>query len=288
MALLLLFVLFVCNFLIPTTGQIICLQNATLIQLVEKSFTSIDDACNGVYCLNQYYVQHSDRRAEFLSVYVEMVFSIRDDIEEGILFVDKQWMETYLTLFAELFRVATYNWEIGNLELVHPAWQIHFEHAQKGDLLIVQNLWLGVNAHILSDLCYALQMMNISSDQISQHNDSTNVNIPIMQVYTQMLPPLLDLYAPVLNVTSFAHEILVFVEDIIAVQRERAWNLALDLLYYGGPVLDEYIQITAQTAAILYVNLPEWASPWYEEAKKLEGPNQVDTFCKINPFKCPY
>jgi len=211
---------------------------------------------------------------------------MREATKQGDLFANKEWVAKYDYLFAELYRLATYNWEIGNTEMVHPAWRVHFKHAEKSDLLIVQNLLLGVNAHILSDLCFALKMMNISSDQDSKHNDSTNVNVPIMEVYNAVLPPLLKLYAPVINLTRFEDEIGWGVYKLVATERERAWNLALNLLGDESLLLDNYIQVTALAAAEVYVKLPEWAFGYFSELKKLEGPNPVETFCNIFPFKC--
>lgn len=136
-----------------------------ILQLVSKPFLSIDDAFDRLYCLNQLFCRNNDRRCDFVTVYSETTYWIRYNIRETNLFHNKAWMERYTTAFADIYRLANdvfhlfqreavYNDTIGNP--IPEAWKLAFRHAEKKDLLILQNVALGINAHINGDLPFAL------------------------------------------------------------------------------------------------------------------------------------
>jgi hypothetical protein len=66
------------------------------------------------------------------------------------------WMELYTMTFADIYRQHVYDWDFGDQSDVPEAWALSFEHATAKDLLILQNIVLGINGHINKDLSNAL------------------------------------------------------------------------------------------------------------------------------------
>jgi hypothetical protein len=95
-----------------------------------------------------------DRRAIFLECYAMMTRNILAAIQHGE-FHDAAWVGNLMAHFAGYYFVALQAYE------QHPGrspavWRLTFDRARQGKLHAVQNLLLGVNAHINYDLILAL------------------------------------------------------------------------------------------------------------------------------------
>jgi hypothetical protein len=104
--------------------------------------------------LVEHWEQVRDRRADFLTCYCLMTSNMLAAIEAGE-FHDPAWVDALLQHFAEYYFVALEDYERGSSGT--PAiWRFTFNTARKGQALVLQNLLLGINAHINYDLVLAL------------------------------------------------------------------------------------------------------------------------------------
>jgi hypothetical protein len=98
--------------------------------------------------------QAGDRRADFLICYHLMTSNMLAAIQAGE-FHDPRWVEALLEHFAEYYFVALDDYELDSAGT--PAvWRLTFDTATQDQVLVLQNLLLGINAHINYDLVLAL------------------------------------------------------------------------------------------------------------------------------------
>jgi hypothetical protein len=97
--------------------------------------------------------QEDDRRAIFLQCYAMMTRNMLDALEKG-RFQDADWVDRLLSHFAEYYFQSLETYEDPDLR-TSAVWQHAHSVAIDSDAMAIQNLILGVNAHINYDLVLA-------------------------------------------------------------------------------------------------------------------------------------
>ncbi len=98
--------------------------------------------------------QQGDRRGFFLRCYALMTGNTLRAIDQGE-FHDPQWVSKLLHLFAEYYFLALEAYDHGAAHT--PAvWRLAFDAAARQQTQVLQNLLLGINAHINYDLVLTL------------------------------------------------------------------------------------------------------------------------------------
>lgn len=137
--------------------------------------------------------------------------------------------------FADIYRQHLYDWDFGDKSQVPESWVLAFEHAAAGDILIIQDIILGINGHINKDLSNAIyqvfkfntkgslifRQVGISTNETLKHADSTHINDVILVVYQQLKSSLINLYAPVVNATWLTGAIDKVVAWTVEATREQ-------------------------------------------------------------------
>jgi hypothetical protein len=95
-----------------------------------------------------------DDRRIFLSVYATMTKAIHDAIVDG-RFMDPAWTATLTTRFATLYFDAEQAWEEGSDDCPKP-WCAAFAAAGRARVSVIEHALLGINAHIVYDLPFAV------------------------------------------------------------------------------------------------------------------------------------
>ena len=95
-----------------------------------------------------------DDRRIFLSVYATMTSAIHHGVHEG-RFMDPAWTETLTAYFAALYFDAESAWDAGDPDCPR-AWQAAFAAAGTRRISAVEHALLGINAHIVYDLPFAV------------------------------------------------------------------------------------------------------------------------------------
>ena len=95
-----------------------------------------------------------DDRRVFLSVYATMTGAIHDGVHDG-RFMDPGWTALLTARFASLYFDAEHRWDAGD-ETCPRAWQAAFAATGRPRISAVEHALLGINAHIVYDLPFAV------------------------------------------------------------------------------------------------------------------------------------
>ena len=146
-----------------------------LTELLSTPFSSVDDVYDRLSAAESHLRSRGDRRAVFLTVYTAMTARVRAGIERRGRFEDPEWVRRYLVAFAERYRRALVDFEHGRS--VAPAWRVAFGSSLSGEALVVQDAFLGINAHIVNDLAFALDDVGIGdAERDRRHADHLAIN----------------------------------------------------------------------------------------------------------------
>lgn len=150
-------------------------NDSTLLGLVADPFTDVGDASARLAALERCLYGRGDGRASFLTVYAR----VTTEVERGILdgaFEDPAWVADYLVTFADHYRAAFAAYERGDLDDVPGPWRLSFGAALGDETLVLQDVLLGVNAHVNYDLALTLTSVGIGPDRRSRRADHRAIN----------------------------------------------------------------------------------------------------------------
>lgn len=196
--------------------------------LIDDPFISMEDVRDRLEQLEATLLKQSDRRAVFLTLYTEMTAETIREIDAG-KFIESAWMERYLIRFAEYYRRAFYNYERGMIDEVPDPWIVAFGAALRGDSLVMQDAFLGINAHINYDLALTLSDIGLDPDRPDKYVDHTHINEILYRLVSIQQELLAQRYAPGL---SRLGKQLGELDDIgaalsLRAARKKAWQVAV-------------------------------------------------------------
>ncbi|REA05905.1 hypothetical protein DEQ92_06510 [Haloferax sp. Atlit-6N] len=146
-----------------------------VLELVDAPFRDVADAHERLSALESLLYDRGDRRAAFLTIYVRVTAEVDRGLGGGE-FTDPEWVADYLVTFADHYRRAFRAFERGDHDDVPDPWQLSFETALAGESLVVQDVLLGVNAHVNYDLALALHEVGIDPDRPAKYDDHRRIN----------------------------------------------------------------------------------------------------------------
>lgn len=166
----------------------------------------------------------------FLTLYGVVSSEMRTRVAAGA-FDDPPWVHRYAVAFANLYREAFENYEAGRRDAVPTAWRLCFDAAASGHTLVLQDVFLGVNAHVNHDLAYALAGVSIEPDRPRRYRDHAAVNQVLSSVTERATAALARLYAPGLTAMDACAGDLDELLSLFSldVARESAWESAVAL-----------------------------------------------------------
>jgi hypothetical protein len=135
-----------------------------LLALVADPYADVADARERLRALERTLYEREDGRAAFLTVYARVTEAVEGGVAES-RFADPDWVARYLVAFADHYRRAFEAFERGTLANVPDPWQVAFDRACSPETLVVQDVLLGVNAHVNYDLALALHDVGIDPDR---------------------------------------------------------------------------------------------------------------------------
>ena len=158
-------------------------------------YRTLDDVVAGFSELEQRFRAAQDRRSMFLTLYGVVSAAMRSRVASGA-FADAVWVERYAVAFANLYREALEAYEAGRTSDVPRAWQLCFDAARAGTGTVLQDVLLGVNAHVNNDLAFALDRVAIDPGRDRRLRDHNAVNEVLAGVTERATERLTSLYAP--------------------------------------------------------------------------------------------
>ena len=197
---------------------------------IESRFESIPDVIAGLTALEARLYAAKDRRAVFASAYLTMTREIAARVS-GREFNDPDWVNAYTVAFANLYRAAFHAFEVGSVLEVPSPWRTAFETAAAARGLIIQDMLLGMNAHINHDLSLALVEASIDTSREAKRADHFAVNEAIRHAVNAVQESIAARYGRVFGIVD---NLLRRVDEDVAVlsiekARLNAWTSALSL-----------------------------------------------------------
>jgi len=193
-------------------------------------YQTLDDVVLGLGRWEAELRARQDRRCMFLTLYGVVSSEMRSRVAAGA-FEDPAWVHRYAVAFANLYRVAFETYDAGRHDDVPKSWRLCFDAAASGRTLVLQDVFLGVNAHVNHDLAYALSDVSIDPDRASRYRDHAAVNEVLGAVTDRATAALASLYAPRLTALDDCAGSLDEMLSMFSLQvaRESAWESALGL-----------------------------------------------------------
>lgn len=194
--------------------------------------------------------QEGDRRAVFLGCYALMTQDMMAALQAGE-FADPEWVGSLLDHFAGYY-FAALDADAMDPPAPSPPWRYAFDAAARPGTMVLQNLFLGINAHINYDLVLATadllapEWPDLSPEQREMRRaDFTRVNHVIAQTVDKVERGVVERYDPLLKIVDALFEPL---EDWVAVRlighwRDLVWRDATRLVEMPpGPEREAYRQ----------------------------------------------
>ena len=206
------------------------LMGTTPMMPIESDYESVEDVIQSLVTLEQVFRQGRDRRAIFATAYLVITKALKRRVDEGG-FQDSAWVARYAVCFGNLYREALSAFERGDLESVPKAWRLSFETSVNGTGLVIQDLVLGINAHINHDLALALAEVGIDPNRPERHQDHTAVNLVLRATTDALQDRIGEMYAPILDLLDRATGSLdeALANFKVTKARENAWVAAVSL-----------------------------------------------------------
>jgi len=222
----------------------------TLVELVETPYETVDDVVDRLSRLEDCLRTRNDRRAVFLTIYTRMTRAVRRGIDRG-RFADPDWMRRYVISFADYYRRAFLAFERGHLAAVPEPWRIAFGTALRGDALVVQDSFLGVNAHINYDLALALADVGIDPNRDRKYADHRAIDGILARLVDVQQDVLAEAYAPGVDDLDRAFGRL---DERLTLRsmtegREQAWRIAVVLTDAGWSPVQSYARWVLRATA---------------------------------------
>ena len=222
----------------------------TLVDLVDRPFESVSGAHERLSRLERTLRERGDRRAVFLTIYVRMTHEVHEGIVGG-RFADPEWMRRYLVAFANYYRRAFLEFERGNVEAVPAPWRVAFGTALRGDALVVQDSFLGVNAHINYDLALAVSDVGMDPDRAGRYADHLAIDDVLAGLVDAQQAALAEVYARGIEDVDAAFGRLdeSFTLRSMTEGREQAWRVAVLLTDLDVPPIGAWTRWVLRTTA---------------------------------------
>lgn len=181
--------------------------------------------------------QCADRRAIFLDCYLRMTQNMLTALDAGE-FHDTLWVDRLLERFAGYYFDALYAYE-QNRTLAPAVWRVAYDAANRPTTMTLQNLMLGVNAHINYDLVLVtVELLNKewqhldATERRYRYTDYTHVNQIIARTIDIVQDEIITRTSPAFGVIdALLGQIDEWAtERLITAWREEVWRHAVTLL----------------------------------------------------------
>jgi hypothetical protein len=197
----------------------------------------------------------ADRRFIFLNCYLVMTRNMQNALAAQE-FEDTQWVGALLDRFAGYYFEAL---ELHEREQAPAIWQLTFAAAAEPRTHVLQNLLMGINAHINYDLVLALGDVLApewagldESRQLARYQDHCHVNTIIGRSIDIVQDEVVEPLEPVLDLVDrfFGSLDERAASRLIARWREEVWRSTQRLLLATSPADREQVRQDVEAAAL--------------------------------------
>ncbi len=201
--------------------------------------STIDEVIERLESIISNSIRKSSRDGYFAALYKRVTVTIRQKIAEGY-FDDNPRMERLDVIFANRYLEAYHQYTNG--EICSVSWKVAFDSSRHYRPLVIQHLFVGMNAHIGLDLGIAASEVQPENLE-SLHNDFNKINAVLESLVGEVqdqLATIFPLLKPIDWLAGSADEKLAGFAMTIA--RDAAWDVAQQCVQLQGPELESYIR----------------------------------------------
>jgi hypothetical protein len=184
-------------------------------------------------------IKNNDRTGYFAALYYKVTAKVKEGIESG-QFGDGENITKLDVHFANRYFFALEQWQQG--KPISKSWAIAFAATKKSAYLILQQLLLGMNAHINLDL--GIATYEISNGRLDDfRNDYNYINL-ILSSLTYGMISQLNTLSPLISFLGFSgtHSNLMLVQFSLGNARDGSWCFAEELALQKDVDYDNFIQ----------------------------------------------
>lgn len=165
-----------------------------------------------------------DRKAYFIALYLKVTQEVKNKIRENY-FQNNELMEELDVVFANRFLEAFYNYD--NNKPVTASWQIAFSSTKKWRPLVLQHLFLGMNAHIGLDLGIAAATVAHGKDIELLNSDFRAINSILSSLINKVQDNLSSIWPLLKPIDWYAGKLDEdFSSFSMEIARDAAWKVA--------------------------------------------------------------
>ena len=197
--------------------------------------STLDAVVSALDSVIEWSIAASSRLGYFAALYKRITIAVGTAIDNGA-FQDGPRMERFDASFADRYFDAL-NGYFHPKQFPRPtrSWQKTFDDADRADLIILQHMLAGVNAHIDLDLGITAQNIAPATKLPKLHDDFNTINAVlasqvngVVDDINQLSPELADLYQ------ILADNEIFMINQAIAAMRDSAWRFAILLAVVPG------------------------------------------------------
>jgi len=188
--------------------------------------TSINEVIEQLEEIIQESVSQESRLGYFAALYKRVTVSVREGIHNG-MFKNGKLMEELDVVFANRYLNAYSEFKTGGNP--SESWQVAFEAATDPKPLVLQQLFVGMNAHISLDL--GIAAFEVYGQDLQQHHKDFNTINKVLSSLVDTVQNELGTFWPAI---TFFDKLMGGHDEVLAdfgmdIARDAAWKFATDL-----------------------------------------------------------
>jgi hypothetical protein len=251
--------------------------------------TTIDEVLSALSAIIDDSIRTNSRAGFFAALY----YKVTSSVKEGILhnrFDDGPRMEQLDVTFANRYLDAYTQWK--NKLPMTGAWRVAFETVEQASPLVLQQLFLGMNAHINLDLGIATVETMKGKDLQGISNDFNNINLVIASLTNEVIRDL-DRISPLLSIMGLhaSNNNSILIQFSIGSARDGAWRFAEELSAQTGAAYDKCVadrdeNITKLAESLVHTGFLLRLTIWVIHLFEWKRPSRIIE--QLHNFKKPY
>lgn len=164
-----------------------------------------------------------DHRAVFATTYLTLTKQLREDVRSGLVrrrYISPKYLYTEDALFANVYIRTVRAYQRG--DEVADAWQIAFETAARNDTGAVQDMLLGINAHVQNDMPFVLAHLGLRTKKgRSRKPDHDEANGTLNRSYKKVVKVVRKRFDPAMDLSNPQ---FVEIDDLAGLELVRTWR----------------------------------------------------------------
>ncbi|MDX8338873.1 DUF5995 family protein [Draconibacterium sp. IB214405] len=192
-----------------------------------RPILSIDDVIQILDSIIEESLNTGDTLGYFAVLYQKVTLKVKEEIQNNY-FDDGPRMEKLDVVFAKRYIDAYFAWK--NNKPVTQSWEIAFTEASNNNLLVVQHLLLGMNAHINLDLGIAAAETSGSDNIDKLEDDFKRINDILASMVDEVQRGLSSIWPFLRKLLSWIGQVDNFLVDFsMKIARDGAWRFAQNI-----------------------------------------------------------